>query len=181
MNAATAIGVIEGLRLGGITVPTDAIREGIQDARWEGRLEVIKRHPYIVLDGAQNRASAHVLANAVKKIFKYGKLILILGVSKDKDIKGIFEELMPISDYIILTKSNMAARAMEPAKIEEAAEKINNVKDITIASNVEDALKKALSRADKDDLVLVTGSLFVVGEAKSYFAKEGAGECIEVC
>lgn len=180
MNAATAIGVIEGLRLGGITVPADAIREGIQDARWEGRLEVIKRHPYIVLDGAQNRASAHVLANAVKKIFKYGKLILILGVSKDKDIKGILEELMPISGYIILTKSNMAARAMEPAMIEEAAEKINNVKDMTITSNVEDALKKALSRADKDDLVLVTGSLFVVGEVKAYFAKEGAGECIKV-
>lgn len=181
MNAATAIGVIEGLRLRGITIPTDAIREGIQDARWEGRLEVIKRHPYIILDGAQNRASAHVLADAVKKIFKYGKLILILGISKDKDIKGILEELMPISDYIVLTKSNMAARATDPAKIEEAAEKINNVKNMTITSNVEDALKKALSRADKDDLVLVTGSLFVVGEAKTYFAKECASECIKVC
>ena len=119
------------------------------------------------MDGAQNKASAHVLAGAIKKIFKYKKLILVLGVSKDKDIKGILEELLPICDSLILTKSKVSTRALEPAKIKEFIDVVkHNVKDITLTSNVEDSLNKALLIAGQDDLILATGSLFVVGEAK---------------
>jgi dihydrofolate synthase/folylpolyglutamate synthase len=164
LNAATAIGVIEGLRSRGITIPMDAVRKGIEDARWDGRLEVINKHPYIILDGAQNKASAGCLANAIKKIFKYRKLILVLGISKDKDIQGILEELIPISDSVVLTKSKVVERAMEPVRIKELIKEVPPV--VSLTSNVEDALKKAQAFADKKDLILVTGSLFVVGEAK---------------
>lgn len=167
INAATAIGIVEGLRLRGMTIPEDAVRKGILDARWDGRLEIINKDPYIVLDGAQNKASADYLASAIKRIFKYRRLILVLGVSKDKDIKGILEKLMPISDAIVLTKSKITERAMAPEKIKDAADETDNkIRDIIITSNVEDALKEALRRAGRDDLILVTGSLFVVGEAK---------------
>ena len=164
VNAATAIGLIEGLMLRGITISSGAVREGIKGTRWQGRLEIVNRNPYIVLDGAQNRASAESLASAVKKIFKYRRLILVLGVSMDKDIKGILATLVPISDSIILTKSKVASRSMAPEKIKEAAENMR-VPQFLITYNVEDALKKALAGADKDDLILVTGSLFVVGDA----------------
>lgn len=167
VNAAVAIGVIEALISRGITIPVDAIKSGIEDAKWEGRLEIVNRKPYLVLDGAQNKASAYALAGAIKKIFKYKKLILVLGVSKDKDVKGMLEELLPICDSLILTKSKVLARALEPAKIKEFVDVVkHNVKDIILTSNVEDALNKALFNAGQDDLILVTGSLFVVGEAK---------------
>lgn len=180
INAATAIGIIWGLGLRGIKITSDAVKKGVESARWDGRLEIISREPYIVLDGAQNKASAGCLADAAKKIFKYKKLILVLGISKDKDIKGILETLMPISDSIIFTKSRVAERALAPEKIREAASSINNdFKDTAVIPDVESALKMATSKANKDDLILVTGSLFVVGEAKAYFAKEGLIECVK--
>ena len=167
INATTAIGAVEALKERGIKIPADAVRKGIEDARWEGRLEIVGRKPIIVLDGAQNRASAQVLAEAIKKIFTYRKLILVLGVSKDKDVSGILEELLPICDLLILTKSRVVSRAMEPIKIKEAIAGVKHgVKDIILTTGVEDALDKAVSLAGKDDLILVTGSLFVVGEVK---------------
>lgn len=181
INAATAVGVIEALKLRGISIPMKAVREGIECARWEGRLEVISREPYIVFDGAQNKASAGALAAAIKKIFKYKKLVLVLGVSKDKDISGILEELMPISDSIVLTRSSVTERAMDAERIKEAACKTRSGhNNILMTSNVREALENALLAAGKEDLILVTGSLFVIGDAKAYFAVKGSRECIKV-
>lgn len=179
INAAAAIGVIEVLRLKGIQIPLKAVWEGIESARWEGRLEIINREPYIVLDGAQNKASARALAEAIRKIFKYKKLILVLGVSKDKDINGILEELMPISSSVILTKSSVAERAMDTGKIKEAAQKMKSGSGTIFTTlDVGEALKDALASAAKEDMILVTGSLFVVGDAKAYFAGKGSKECV---
>lgn len=167
INATVAIGAVEALRERGINITADAVRRGVEDARWEGRLEIVSKKPLIVLDGAQNRASAHVLADAVKNIFTYKKLILVLGVSKDKDISGILEEILPICDVLVLTKSRIVNRALEPIKIKESIAGIkHSVKDIILTPGVEDALSSAISQAGKDDLILVAGSLFVVGEAK---------------
>ncbi len=165
VNAAVAVGIIEALRFSGVTVPAGAIKRGIGSVRWPGRLEVVARNPQIVLDGAQNRASAKALAEAVRKIFRYKKLILVLGVSKDKDVEGILAELSPISDSMILTKAKITERAMEPAKIRE----LIDVKDknVILTSGVEEALDKARAAAGPDDLILVAGSLFVVGEVRA--------------
>lgn len=161
-NAATAIGIVEALGFHNITIRPDAIKKGVALAEWAGRLEIMRRSPLIILDGAQNRSSAKALASAIKRSFKYKELILVLGVSKDKDIKGITGELFPISSRVILTKSKIAERAMEPSRIKELA----GPADAIMTSDVSDALKKAVSMAGPDDMVLVTGSLFVVGEAR---------------
>ena len=118
-NAATAIAAAEVLKECGINIKEDAIVNGIAGARWEGRVEVAGHKPYVILDGAQNRSSAEALANTIRKIFRYRKLYLVLGVSTDKDIKGILEELLPLADEIFLTKANIPERAMEPARIRE--------------------------------------------------------------
>ena len=166
VNAATAIGIIEALRPQNVIVSEEAVRSGIRDAKWPGRLEVVGRRPFVILDGAHNRASARILIEAVKKIFKYKKLILVLGVSKDKDVKGILEELVPEAGEVVLTKSRVLNRAMEPAKIREEMIGIkDNIKNVILTQNTEEALQKALSVACPEDLILVTGSLFVVGEA----------------
>lgn len=162
VNAATAIGIVETLAASGIAVSPGAIRDGIASARWDGRLQVAGRRPYIVLDGAQNRASAAALVAAIRRIFRYRRLILVLGVSRDKDVNGIADELSPAADIVILTKSSMAERALEPARIREA---FAAPKDTVVTSLVSEALGKARSLASAEDLILVTGSLFVVGDA----------------
>ncbi len=172
VNAAVAIGAIEELKERGVNIPVDAIRSGIENAAWEGRLEVIGRNPLIVLDGAQNRDSARALAIAIRKAFKYKKLLLVFGASKDKDVRGMLEEMMPICDSIILTRSNVPNRALEPAKIETQMLSIKcGVKAAVLTDNTKEALSRALSMARPEDLVLIAGSLFIVGEVKDHYQK----------
>ena len=104
----------------------------------------------------------------MKRIFKYDKLKLVLGLSKDKDIKGILEELVPMSDSIIVTKSTVAERSADPKEIKAM---IGKSEDTVTTSCVDEAMDTALSKAGARDLVLVTGSLFVVGEARKRYAK----------
>ena len=164
VNAATAIGAVEALHFSGISIDRESVKRGVRRAKWPGRLEIVSRRPCTILDGAQNRASANALSRAIKRAFKYRKLILVLGVSSDKDIKGILDELLPIADNIILTKSKVSERAAMPEKVEEFI--TSRDKAICLTQNVEDALAKARSFAGEEDLILVTGSLFVVGEAR---------------
>lgn len=166
VNAATAIGIVESLRFSGVEVPYEAIQRGIECVRWNGRFEVVSKKPHVILDGAQNKASANALACAVKKIYGNKKLTLILGVSKDKDIKGILEELLPIADSVILTKSNVASRAMDPEKVKKLIPA--KYKKVFLTEGVVEALGKAHLAAGKDEVILVAGSLFVVGEARNH-------------
>ena len=177
VNSATAVGVIEALRFSGITIPIEAVRRGIESARWPGRLEIVGRSPLVVLDGAHNPASSGVLADSIRRIFKYKKLILILGASKDKDIKGMLDELLPISDSVILTKSKIVARALEPVRIRELIGqnlmgiKRGGRKGVFLTSGIQEAVSKAKNMAKPEDLILVTGSLFLVGEAREIYVK----------
>ncbi len=167
MNASVAIGVIEGLRLYGAEVGIDSIQKGAYNTFWPGRCEVVSRDPLIVLDGAQNAASAEVLKRAVKESFKYRRLILVLGISSDKDKKGICGQLCDFADEIILTQANNPRAAdvngMEEIIIKESLEYRGK---IIKTKNVKCAMKKAKDIAKNSDLILVTGSLFVVGEAE---------------
>lgn len=173
LNAATAIGMVEGLRFQDIFLTFSAIKKGLQNARWPGRLEIVKRNPLIVLDGAQTRESAVILKKAVRKFFSYEKLILILGLSKDKDIPGVLGELEEISDRVILTRAENP-RAANPAAIQGY---VHN-KDATLTNGVRIALHKARLGAGERDLILVTGSLFVVGEARVCLFEEGEDLCV---
>ena len=172
VNAATAIGVIDGLKLRGITIPAKAIIDGIKNARWEGRLEVMSKRPLVILDGAQNKASASSLSIAIKKRFKYKNIILVLGISKDKDIKGILEELLPMAGTVILTKACIKERACEPSDIKRFID--TKDKNIFLTSGVEEALAKAIALTAQEDLILITGSLFVVGEARDILTRQYA-------
>jgi len=162
VNAAVAIGVVEALRPFGINTGAEAIRKGFNNAVWPGRCEVVSRNPLVVLDGAQNIASTRVLKKTIKGNFKYKKLILILGISKDKDIKGICNELYDLADEVILTQADNP-RATEP----EMLAKYFKDKAAHITNNVKEAKALAGRRAKKEDLILVTGSLFVVGEFRN--------------
>lgn len=174
VNAAAAIGAVESLRLSGVTVSPESVRRGLGSVRWPGRLETVKGSPRVVLDGAQNGASAAALSSAVRRLFKYRKLVLVLGVSKDKDIKGVLKELIPIADSVVVTRSSVAERAMDPSLISGMI----TPKEIGVAVTTcaREAMEKAFSIAAPQDLVLVTGSLFLVGEIRRILLKEETDE-----
>jgi dihydrofolate synthase/folylpolyglutamate synthase len=111
------------------------------------------------LDGAQNIASACALKEAINENFKYKRLILVLGISQDKDIKGICDELNELADEVILTKARNP-RASSP----DTLAKYFNGKLVHKTGDVREAKIKAQDIAGKEDLILVAGSLFVVGE-----------------
>jgi len=167
INATVAVGVIETLRFNGINVGIDAIRDGLYNTIWPGRCEAVSTNPLIVLDGAQNIASMRALKETIKENFfaecgKYERLILVLGISSDKDIKGICNEIYDLADTIVLTKSDNP-RATEP----ETLVKYFNGKEVHITDNVKEAKELALWVSKKEDLILVCGSLFVVGEFRN--------------
>lgn len=138
-----------------------SVRLGLKDVFWPGRLQVIQKEPYVVLDGAHNVNSIKKAVSSVKDIFTYKRLICIFGVSSDKDIKGISAELDKASDIVILTMSKCASRAEDPVNLLKNFSKDN----VKITYNVRDALEKAFQLAGREDLILVTGSLYLVGDA----------------
>ncbi|MDD4980522.1 MAG: bifunctional folylpolyglutamate synthase/dihydrofolate synthase [Candidatus Omnitrophica bacterium] len=162
INAAVAVGVIEALRVYNIDVGMDAIRGGLYNTLWPGRCEVISPDPLIVLDGAQNIASTQALKKTVKENFQYKRLILVLGISSDKDIKGICSELYELADEIILTKADNP-RASEP----EVLAQYFPGKKIHMTDGVKEAKALARRLSQKEDLILVCGSLFVVGDFRN--------------
>ena len=157
-NAALAIGLVEGLGFHGFNLRACAIRQGLYNAVWPGRCEVVGKNPLVILDGAQNLASAQVLRRAIKDNFKYRKLILVLGISSDKDIWGICKKLDSLADEIILTRAAIS-RAIDPVKLAGYFKR-----KLYLTQSVKEAKVLARSLAGKKDLILVTGSLFVVGE-----------------
>jgi len=162
INAATAIGAVEALRTYSLFVPQDAVRRGISRAEWPGRMEVLRDNPLVIADGAQNDESSQALINAVKRHFEFNRLILVLGISKDKDIENICKILSRIADSIIATCADNP-RAADPQILKR------HIKDrpCRVFLNSKDAMDCAYSQAGKDDLILVTGSLFLVGEVKT--------------
>ena len=161
-NACLAAAMVKALPYDKYDISEEAVRNGLKKALWPGRLHIINKAPYILLDGAQNVASVKAVLSSIKSIFDYNRLICIFGASADKDIKGISGELALACDTVIVTKSRNI-RAAKPAYLRENFPR--SMQAIECTNNLEDAMRRALELADKKDLILVTGSLFLVGEA----------------
>ena len=162
MNAAVAIGAVEALQKLNVFIDANSVRSGLYNVVWPGRCEVISTDPLIVLDGAQNSASASVLKEAVKENFRYQRLILVLGISQDKDIQGVCRQFYDLADEVILTMADNP-RATAPV----ALARYFDGKTLHLTRDVTEAKKISKTLAGKHDLVLVTGSLFVVGEFRN--------------
>ena len=163
MNAAVAVGIVESLQKFSLHISEKAIKNGIAKTRWPGRLEIVKQNPFVVLDGAHNPGSCKVLVQAIKDIFPKKKIILILGVSHDKDRKGICRELNAIAAQVILTKADNP-RAFDFKKVNTKI--LFPKKEVVISKNLKEGLHLAAKKAGPNDIILVTGSLFIVGEAR---------------
>lgn len=167
-NSATAITAIEALKIRGVNITEKAIRVGLEKVKWTGRLEIIQHKPILILDGAHNPNGVKVVRDALKEIFSYHRLILVLAIFADKDYKKMIQIIVPNADLIIATKTENS-RATSPRIIaKEAAQYIDQNK-IIVTENIPQAINCALSNSKEDDLICITGSLYTVGEAKRYF------------
>jgi len=162
INAAVAVAAVEALRFKGVSVTKKPIIEGLRKTLWPGRCEIVSRNPLIVLDGAQNNASAQALKQTIQANFRYNKLILVFGVSKDKDIEGLTQELRDLADMVILTKADNP-RAAEPKDLI----KYFPFKEVILTRSVTQSKEYALRLAEKGNMILVTGSLFILGEFRA--------------
>ena len=161
-NATTAVAALEVLIEKGFRISHDSIVEGMAGVSWPGRLQVLRRNPTVVVDGAHNADSASRLKEALERYFDFERAILIIGVSSDKDLSGIIPEFKPLFNEVIATHS-IHPRAMPTANV--VAECRRHGVNALATEHISDALPLALSRAGEKDLICVTGSLFVVAEA----------------
>jgi len=161
-NAATAVAALQALQRAGVQVTEEAIRTGLAEARIPGRMEVILEHPAIVLDGAHNPDAAAKLAQSLPRYFKYRKLILVIGMLRTHSAEGVVSRLAPLADIIIATapKWDKASPAEEIASIARR----HCAGLVSTVHAVPDAIAEAISRAAPDDLILVTGSFYTIGE-----------------
>lgn len=165
-NAALAIAALEELSNQGYTIDAQNIRSGLESAAWPGRMQIVKHDPCIILDGAHNPEALLALKNTLQKDFSYQRLYLVLGIMQDKDIDSLLQIILPFSDYVFYTAPDYF-RALSPDELEARA--LPWDKKGTTASTIPDALDMAQQKADPRDMILVTGSLFTVGEALTYF------------
>ncbi|MFH1487421.1 MAG: folylpolyglutamate synthase/dihydrofolate synthase family protein [Pseudomonadota bacterium] len=168
-NAATALGVIELLKRKGVDVSDADILEGLKKASWPGRMQVASQSPLTILDGAHNPGAMRELAASLRRRFGHKRLVLVLGIMADKDIKSVTRGIVPLADYVIYTRPQYY-RAAEPGILMRAAEPLGTPGEIVLP--LSEAVGRARGMAGPEGLVLITGSLFTVGEALSFLEPE---------
>ncbi|UCC80121.1 MAG: bifunctional folylpolyglutamate synthase/dihydrofolate synthase [Candidatus Zixiibacteriota bacterium] len=151
----------------GIKVSPQAVAAGFRNVKWEGRLQRVSSNPDIILDVAHNPAALSRIREYFSEFYDGRKTITVFGILSDKDYKQMLEELERIADVIILTRP-MTDRAADPETL--AREIPKNGFNINVIPMVRDAYKAAKEIAGKDDVILVTGSHFTVGEVLAHLS-----------
>lgn len=187
VNTASAVAILAELDAQGVTISEEALRAGLAAAQWPGRFEVLNREPAVVLDSAHNADSAHKLRAALVEWFPgactHGvnplgrRTVLVFGASSDKDIAGMLETfLLPDSaaglagvDKVIVTQSGHP-RSASPAGLADQVRHLNPGVPISVHDTVDGALTEALAWATPHDLICITGSIFVVAQARRAWA-----------
>lgn len=187
-NASLALGVIELLQEMGFSFSDEQVRKGLANVRWPGRLEYFCLNPATrkqvqcagaadtvsyLLDGAHNPAGVESLVHTLETECSYQKLILIWGAMADKDLQKTLSQVATLADIIILTKPD-GERSAEPELL------LQNVPDhlqekCKLQSSVEDAIHEAETKAGDDDLILIAGSLYLIGASRKILLGELVG------
>lgn len=160
-NAATAVAAVKALARYEVRITPQAIIAGISNATIPGRLQVLRERPTLVIDGAHNPDAADKLARAVTESFTYNRLILVIGMIDTHPPEGVLRQLVPMACKVIATQSQWF-KASPAQKIAEAALALGA--DVEVVDRVPEAVNRALEIADPDDLILVTGSFYTIGE-----------------
>jgi len=164
-NAAVAVACVEELRALGWHLPDAAVRAGLAEVSWPARMEVLQRQPLLVLDCAHNVASARAVVETLSTSFPAGRRLLVFAGSSDKDLPGILRTLAPHFHHAVLTRYTNNPRSVAP---EQLAEWLRAAGDIphTLCAEPRQAVELARGLAGVEDLICVTGSIFLAGELR---------------
>jgi dihydrofolate synthase/folylpolyglutamate synthase len=164
VNAATAVGAVELLSLRGIKVSEGSIRRGLKKISWPGRFEIIAHKPMIILDCAKDPKAASTLRSEFERLFRGRRVILVVSISSDKDYKSMMREFCSFSDIVVACRHKVMGRAIDPRILASEAELYG--RKAMVVEDVKDAVTIARMLSSEEDIILVTGSVFTVGEAR---------------
>lgn len=168
-NAGLAAGAYTLLhKFYGFLLNKEAVRKGIESASWPGRFEIIRRKPVIVLDGGHNIDAARALTDSILKLFPNRKLLIIFGASRDKALEKIAGELGRLKAPVYL----VSARHPRAASVQELEQRIGSFfQEAYVSRDLRLALREAGKKAGRSGVLVVTGSLFLVGEARKILCR----------
>ena len=170
-NAAVALGLTDAwVESGSVEVEEDDIVRGLRAARLPGRIQKVQDNPLIIVDGAHTASSAKMLREVLEGMFDYRRAFGVLAILSDKGIDSILDEIVPLCQEVVATRAP-SPRSVSP---EDLARRVRERFSWAIVHAEEDpgeAIKKAQSIASKDDLICITGSMYLAGEAIRIFQK----------
>ena len=167
-NAALVLAACEVLNRDKTGISPENIKTGLARTRWPGRLDIVSTEPLVILDGAHNLMAARNLAGYLSENLSGRNITLVVGMMDDKSYKAILRCLLPLCSRAVLTRSDVD-HAIAPEKLYAVAKKM--VSNTQIVNDVGEAVKHAVDTASPDDVVCISGSLYVIGEAKAVLEK----------
>ncbi len=170
--ALATLGKLIGL---GMEMPELKVVDGLASTRIPGRMEIVQGSPRVLLDGAHNPESLAALVKAIGAHVPYDSLVVIFGCAADKNVGGLLENVDQIGDKVIFTKAKGSPRAADPHDLARDFEKISP-KMYQVADTLEEALDIGRRALGRDDLICVTGSFYLVGEARRTLARQADPE-----
>ncbi|MHC4742290.1 MAG: bifunctional folylpolyglutamate synthase/dihydrofolate synthase [Planctomycetota bacterium] len=169
INCGLALAMLDKLKSSGYEIDNEKASRGLEQVNLAGRMEIICHDPRIMIDGAHNAASIKALIHAVGQNIPYDSMVVIFGCNKDKDVRGILNMLQYGADKVIFTRSN-SPKAMLPQDLADIYTEICG-KMCQTALSLGEALQLAASAVCKEDLILITGSFYLIGQAKMRFER----------
>jgi dihydrofolate synthase / folylpolyglutamate synthase len=171
-NCGLALAMLDKLGEHGFNLPEPKVIEGLNKTELAGRMEQVWEQPRIILDGAHNAHSIKALIRSLGAHITYDSLVMIFACGQDKDVPGMLKEVSLGADKIIFTRAHLNPRAVEPDDLQKQFSEISG-KMVQTAAKFKDALKLAASAVSRDDLIIITGSFYLAGEARKYFLDAG--------
>lgn len=167
LNLSLAIEAVKELEnLNYIDLDIRKIKLAVKKVEWKGRLEILSQNPYIVIDGAHNVAGIKYLKNNIDEYFKYKNLYLILGILADKEVEKMVEEITPLAKEVYTVTSN-SIRAKNSQDLRDIVKNYNE--NCLAFEDYEEAARYAINKANKEDLILASGSLYMIGKIREIF------------
>jgi dihydrofolate synthase/folylpolyglutamate synthase len=167
INCGLALAIIDRLKGRGIELDDTKIMEGLAKSSIAGRMEMINQTPRIIVDGAHNAASIDAMMKAIGQHIPYDSMVVIFGCCSDKDVSGMLERITSGADKVIFTRVDNV-RSADPEELAARYVELYG-KMAQVAETLPEALAIARRAVTKEDLICITGSFYLVGEAKKLF------------
>ncbi len=168
INCGLALSVLDRLKSRGFAINDSQAMEGLARTTIPGRMEMVHPMPRVIVDGAHNAASLDALMKAIGQHIPYDSMVVIFGCCADKDVSGMLERITSGADKVIFTRVN-SIRSADPNELAARYVELYG-KMAQVADTLEDALGIAKRAVTREDLICITGSFYLVGQAKQYFA-----------